>query len=402
MKKVFKIVLAVSILLVIAFFVYVFVAKPFEKITFSSLSEMLCEAVGINAEDPSEALLNLSVVSKNIEARGEERLTNEEAYSIISRTYLLVAEDEDPLVKIKDSDGISKIYKKDVAGLVERGYLGEVEKVNPKATAKFKDIEKLISKIRGTDVISSGSCYEKLGEGNISVKSEGVTLKNTVFRGDIIVCDTPKASITLSKVTVKGRLIIRAAKSPSVSLTDGTQITGGIYIVSAGGEATVECGEDVFCDVITNGRAKLSGNISTVTVLDNAEVKANGNLGIVRTGGAGEITLEGGNFSCIYAETSGANVRVESSVQGDKILVKEGFSGSTLNLAGEIKTLTCSAKNSVINVKGTAVLETLEILENSDNTNVLIEKRAKIENLNNDKNSKAAVIDNRSQWDGRR
>ncbi len=402
MKKVVKFLLAGLILLLMVFCVYVLGAKPFKKVTLSSISELLVEAVGIETEDPSEELLKLGVVSKNIEARGEEKLTNEEVYSIVSRMYLLASEDEKPLGKIKDGDDISKAFKKDIAGLIEKRYLEETEMLRPKAHAKFGDIKNLILKIRGTDITESGSCYEKIGEGNLSVKSEGVTLKNTVFEGDIIVCDTPSASISLSKVTVKGRLIIRAAKNTSVSLTDGTEVTGGVYITAAGGEATVECAEDVFCSVFSNGRARLLGNISAVTVLEGADVKTDGSLGLVKTGGAGEITLERGSFSYVYAESPGANIRIGEGVHGEKVLVQKSFNGSTLNIAGNVKTIICSSKNSVINIKGTAVLETLDILEGSDKTNVLIEKRAKIENLKNNENSNAVVIDNRSQWDGRR
>jgi hypothetical protein len=401
-KKVVKIILAVSVLLLVVFCVYVLVAKPFKKITFSSISELLCDAVGIETEDPSEELLKLSVVSKNISARGEERLTNEEAYSIVSRMYLLVSDDEKPLGKIKDSDDISKAYKKDIAGLIEKRYLDNDERLKPKSAAKFKDIKNLILKIRGTDITESGSCHEKIGEGNLSVKSQGVALKDTVFHGDIILCDTPLASISLSNVTVKGRLIIRAAKNTSVSLTDRTEVTGGVYITAAGGEATVECAQDVFCNVVSNGSARLLGNISSVTILEGADVKTEGTVGIIKTDGAGELSLERGSFGYIYAESPGSSIRIGEGVHGEKVLVQKAFNGSTLNVAGNVKTLSCSSKNSVINIKGTAVLGTLDIRENSDKTNVLIEKRAKIENLNNAENSNAAVIDNRSQWDGRR
>ena len=83
-------------------------------------------------------------------------------------------------------------------------------------------------------------------------------------------------------------------------------------------------------------------------------------------------------------------------------MVEQGFAGSTITVAGRVGSVKCQSKNSVINIKGTAVLQSLEVFENSDKTNVLIEKRAKIENLSNAENSGAAVIDNRSQWDGRR
>ena len=168
MKKVFKIFLTVLILLAVAFSVYVLVAKPFKKVTFLSLSEMLCDAVGLETDDPAEELLKLGVVSQNIEARGNDKLTNEEAYSIISRTYLYVSEDDKPLGKIKDKDDISSAFKKDIAGLLKAGYLEPDGTIKPRAKAPEKKISELISSIRGTDITEEGSCHDETRVGNIS------------------------------------------------------------------------------------------------------------------------------------------------------------------------------------------------------------------------------------------
>ena len=403
MKKVFKVLLTVLILLAVAFFVYVLIEKPFKKVTFSSLSEMLCDAVGVESEDPSRELLTLGVVSKNIEARENEKLTNEEAYSIISRMYLLYSDDDKLFSDIKDSDKISTAFKKDIAGLLKDGYLEKGGALKPKALANAKKIAEIVSSIRGTDVTQEGSCYgDAEAEGNLSIKSSGVTLSNTTFLGDIILCDTPSASISLSNVTVKGKVIVRAAKNTKLTLLDGTKVVGGVYVVSSTGEATVEGDETVAFDVVSNGKVSVSGNADTVTVLDNADITTNGTIGIVKTDGAGTISIENGRFDTVYARSQGANIRIGQGVTGEKIAVSDGFSGSTVTVSGNIETISCKATNSVINIKGTAVLGTLEVLEKSEKTTVLIEKRAVIENLSNAENSGATVIDNRSQWDGRR
>lgn len=401
MKKLIKILLAVVIVACVAFAIYAAVKRPFRKINCSELSAMLSEALDIDSEDPFALLCDMGMVDESISKDPDNYLKNEEAYSIISRAYLFNENDATSLNYISDSAKISSQFKYDLAGLVGEKYIDK-GKIRPASYARYNNIRKLILDIRGTDITAQGSCYDNITDGNFSIKSQGVTLTHAIFGNSIIVCDTDNATLELSGVILRGKLIVRAANGTKIVIKDETQIERGLYIVNAGGSCVVETDNTVSVKVICGGEAEIYGNVSELSMLEGSSAAINGGAATVKVKGQSLVDYQSGSFSLIYTQADEAEIRVNEGVTGTQLASSNEASKTKLTVGGTVEEISVETPESIVNLKSTAKVGTLNVYTGSDGTTVLIEKRAQINAVNKDDGVDASIIDNRSQYDGRR
>lgn len=400
-KGLIKVLIGIFAALIIGAIVFVSVKKPFRKITANELSLMLCEALEIETDTPFETFKEMGFVDEAITKNGDENLTVEEAYSLVSRVYMLNQNDATSLNYVSDNAKVSPSFKYDIAGIVGDRYV-EKGKINPKSLAKYRNISEVVAKIQGTEITESGECSDKVTTGNFTIKQKDVILTDVAFEGTIIVSDVENASITLSDVSLGGKLIIMASSGTKVVLNDGTKVFRGIYIVGAGGSVVVESDGTADAKIFTKAESQITGNFNEITLLEGATVNFNGKVETVKVKEKGEFNISEGSFSLIYSQAQEAQITVGEKVTGTQLALSPESKGNKVNFSGTAEDISIEANDSLVNIKATAVITKLNIFVGSDNSTVLIEKRAKTGTVTNEEGSGAALIDNRTQWDGRR
>lgn len=144
----------------------------------------------------------------------DNNITRQEAFVVLSRAFSLSSTTTTGLAKFSDADEVASWAKEGIEALVVNGYVGGSNgKLNPNAyitRAEFAQVMYNLIKAYTENEI------EVIGmsgiNGNLIIRGHEInSLKNVVINGDLIIGDGAPSNIKFENVTVKGRLVIRAA-----------------------------------------------------------------------------------------------------------------------------------------------------------------------------------------------
>ncbi|WP_135551724.1 YbhB/YbcL family Raf kinase inhibitor-like protein [Paenibacillus cymbidii] len=189
--------------------------------------------------------------------------------------------------------------------------------------------------------------------GNVTIAAGGVTLRNTVIAGDLLLAESiGDGDVLLDRVTVKGATTVQGGGANSVHLRDAVLVTvivdkktGDVRIVAEGGTS-----------------------VQSVTVQSGARLEtadeAGGAFGVVRLSErlpqGSQVTLAG-TFDSV--EISSAAVRVvvpQGTIR--QLTTVEGAAGATLDL-GEAATITRLVLEAALSVFGSGAIETAVVAD---------------------------------------
>src|SRR5450756_1504916 len=107
-------------------------------------------------------------------------------------------------------DSVSGWAKDGVASLVEAGHIaGSNGELNPKEKITRAEFAQMMNNLLVKYIQSAGVNSTSVN-GNVMINTPGVTLKNMVITGDLIIGDgVGNGVVTLDGVTVSGRTVIR-------------------------------------------------------------------------------------------------------------------------------------------------------------------------------------------------
>ena len=152
-----------------------------------------------------------------------QQITREEAFVVLARAFEVGTADAQSLAAYSDAAEVSEWARQAVAAMVAEGYVSGFDgKLSPKATITRAEFAAIMSKMVASYVTDATTINQDV-DGNLVVRSAGVTLKDMTVKGDLILADgLGKGSATLDNVTVTGRVIIRGGGENSVKFNQST------------------------------------------------------------------------------------------------------------------------------------------------------------------------------------
>ena len=237
----------------------------------------------------------------------QNSISRQEAASSLAR-LLNLDQTTQVLEQFEDSAQIPQWSRGSVGALVENGLMGgypdntfkptrSITRAEAVATLdRARNIEKRLFDKAGTYGPAAGT---KTIRGNVTISAAGVTLRNTVITGDLLLAESiGDGDVTLKNVTVKGTTTVAGGGSNSVQLIDcqipEIKVTkDGVRVVASGNtsiKVTVLESGAILVEVETTGpgfetvivsetippgsKISLSGNFESVEVGANVEIDA--------------------------------------------------------------------------------------------------------------------------------
>lgn len=211
----------------------------------------------------------LDVVNNRVNPN--DPLTREEAFEMMARAIAATGGKVEDLSKFSDADTVSNKYVNSVASLVNGGYVqgtgqGSTVIINPKAAITRAEFATLFGRVFEQYITEAG-VYTSVSDGNVIVKTEGVTLKDVVVTGDLIIGDgVGNGNVALDNVTVEGRLIVRGG---AVSING---VLKNVVVVNS--SAKLYLGADADIDTLTIAGDSITVNTALGSLVD--ELMING------------------------------------------------------------------------------------------------------------------------------
>lgn len=295
----------------------------------------------------------------------------------------LSVEDASFLLPKSVEDINKKLSKTELSDLFKEMFKKE-NTLSGNSYAKKADAEKLLSDLLGEEA-------NILGKGNKFFTGE--SLQNKRIEGNLLVIADNKR-IELSSVVATGKIIVVTSGKSEILFKNKTTANGGV-VVSSLGESCILNEKAGILDISAFGKIDIEGNLTGLIVNEGAEINIKGDIVKGEILG-GKLSYNEGQFNTLSFSGSSETV-IERAVSGNSFSVSG--EKSKLNFSGGAKVFEISAKDSLVNIKGGSQIGLLSITEISERTTVMIEKTAETEKMENA--GIAAVIDNRSKWDGR-
>jgi len=318
---------------------------------WSNGSYAILEGYGNGKFGPEDAIrdLDLTLILDRILGipqpawRDSVSLTREQAVVKIAEALKIVPVSNPSASQLfTDDSQISAQYKPLIYGMVARGYVHGVGdgRFSPKTNFTRAQILQIaynaISAI--SDSSETGGNYLE----DYVIRSSGATIKNTIVGADLIVGQgVGTGSTTLSRVTVRGRLLILGGGT--INIRDTSNISE-IYVYNTDNPVNIVFDQDSY-------------NNSMVYVEEGANVTINGYFG-----GA---TIVGPNATLTIDDATADSVYINPEATNSRLIVGCSSTAHTTTLT----TITVDAARSTVTVNPCATVNTIYV--NADNVKIL-------------------------------
>ena len=252
----------------------------------------------------------------------EAAVTREEAFTVLSRAFVLEDGSASVLDGFPDGADVSPWAVGGVAALIDSGCVnGAGGRLYPGAGITRAEFAQVISSLTGTYIAKGGTPPASL-DGNAAVRESGVTLDGITINGDLIIADGA-GSITLNHVAVTGRIVVRGG-ADGVRLT-GTTAGKGLVVDNPGGAAVINCTDGNPGTVTARSSFAVEGRLDNVIVEENATltVRKDARVGTVTVNadgatvtGDGRVTSVEANANHVSVTNPGARVTAASGTTG--------------------------------------------------------------------------------------
>ena len=252
----------------------------------------------------------------------EAAVTREEAFTVLSRAFVLEDGSASVLDGFPDGADVSPWAVGGVATLIDSGCVnGAGGRLYPGAGITRAEFAQVISSLTGTYIAKDGKPPASL-DGNAVVRESGVTLDGITINGDLIIADGA-GSITLNHVAVTGRIVVRGG-ADGVRLT-GTTAGKGLVVDNPGGAAVINCTDGNPGTVTARSSFAVEGRLDNVIVEENATltVRKDARVGTVTVNadgatvtGDGRVTSVEANANHVSVTNPGARVTAASGTTG--------------------------------------------------------------------------------------
>ncbi|QOX65598.1 hypothetical protein FRZ06_20680 [Anoxybacterium hadale] len=271
-------------------------------------------------------------------ANPTDRITREQAALMLARAFSV---DDNPgsTSKFIDKQEISSWAKSQVFGMEAAGFIsGYHSKFNPKSSITRAEVVTMINNAVKGYFMNPGT-YTTGANGLTIIKSDGVTLKDAVIDGDLIIAEgVAEGNVILDGAVIKGTLIARGGGENSVVITGGAEVKS-VKVEKLGGKIRIFADGVVINELDAAEQVILEGTFGTVTVAADVSVTIKGNIA--------ELDLRKGSIADIQSGT----ITALNIPSGATAIVTENASVKTLNVTGSAE-IKGTGKIEVANISG--------------------------------------------------
>ena len=158
----------------------------------------------------------------------EKSITRQEIMTVVARALQLDLDryEDTDLSQFPDAKQVSDWALPYVKAMVGAGYIqGRNTGLAPQDSITRAEFAQVFYNIISQYIVKSGSFSGSL-EGNLLIRTGDVTLKDTKIDGDLIIGNgAADGKITLSNVTITGRLVVWGGGTKAVYCSDGTDVS---------------------------------------------------------------------------------------------------------------------------------------------------------------------------------
>ena len=269
----------------------------------------------------------------------EDKITREQAFAILARALKLSSTDYSSLNRFTDKGQIADMFKGEISALAAGGYVvGNNNLLSPKENitrAQFAQVMYSIIK----SYINKAGTYTTVADGSVMVNVPGVTLKDVTVTGDLIIGDgVGTGDVTLDRVKVVGRTVIRGGGNNSIHVINGSVLTGTVIVDNVNNEVRIVTDSGTTIQKIEAGSdIVLEGNFANVTVI----------------GENSQVTVKG-QVANLVVEAPAADIIVEGFVT--KVETSKEATGTKISGSGRVSQVTVNANNVAVNTANTTVM----------------------------------------------
>lgn len=193
-------------------------------------------------------------------------ITREEAFAVLARALEVSGGQAEALAGYRDAAEVAPWAREAVAAMVAEGYVnGYNGKLAPKAPITRAEFAAMMSNLVQSYVTEATVVSEDV-DGNLVVRSAGVTLKDMTVDGDLILADgIGEGDAILDHVTVTGRVIVRGGGAESVHFNHST-VKGQVIMNDRNGVTRLVEKESQLGALVLYSDAILEGHFDQVTV----------------------------------------------------------------------------------------------------------------------------------------
>ncbi|MCX8129806.1 MAG: DUF1533 domain-containing protein [Clostridia bacterium] len=336
------------------------IIKRIEFITFINKVFNFTEKAKINVVDVISGSDDGNEVAKAVaagylQADGKKKVypyqpvAKADAAVMLAKVFDLKSSNTSNLNKYSDSDKIPYSSKEAISALDEKGYISGSSdgKFSPWSNLTRADAIVIIDKIIG-DLFNAKGTYKGSYKGNVVVSAESVNLKDTVIEGDLYLTEgIGDGDVTLDKVTVKGRTIVRGGGKHSIIIRNSS-LWGPVSVAKRDGliRLVAEGTTNIYNVQLNSGAILEENGVKTATGYKGFE-EIQINRGIAANQ---EMKFEG-DFSNINIEAASVNIQVDGTV--GKLQLRESGENTIIKVrSGTVSELLTQADKTVIEATG--------------------------------------------------
>ncbi len=140
----------------------------------------------------------------------ESPITREETFLVLARLFSLADGEASDLSGFLDAQSVSSWAVGGVSAIVNSGYVkGTDGKLNPQSYITRAEFASVIDRMLPNFIDQPGT-YTSLPEGNVMIRTSGVTLENVTTANDVIIGDgVDGAGVSINNGNLTGRTLIR-------------------------------------------------------------------------------------------------------------------------------------------------------------------------------------------------
>lgn len=327
-------------------------------------------------------------------------ISRQEAAKIIYELLKLNDSDQDysnVLTAFEDADDIPDWSQKYINDVVSEGYLKGYpdETVRPAKYITRAEALVMLDRVVG-ELINSPGVYgqdneQRVVEGNLTINTDDVTLKNTVIKGDLyLAAGIGEGEVNLDNVTVEGRTIVSGGGENSVIIIDSSlnlvivdKTFGKVRLLTRGNTKVVkvkvkttvrleEENEDSGFEEIEVNTRQSGENVELLGSFENVFINKNATVLIFANTKINHIETNGDAADSIVDILDGASVdllilNVPTNVKGKGTIKTVFINSNGSSIDQEVEEYRLSDEVEVVIISGDAVTENPE--EDTDTTN---------------------------------
>ena len=265
-------------------------------------------------------------------------ITRQEIMTVVARALYLDLDrfEKTDLSKFADYQQISDWALPYVRAMVGAGYIqGRDTGLAAQASITRAEFAQLFFNIVRQYITKSGSFNGNL-DGNLLIRSENVTLKDSVINGDLILGNgVADGKITLSNVTITGRLVVWGGGTAAVYCNDGTDV-GELIVCRVDNpvkvifdkESTLKVYSDIDVTITDRAKAYPETEVIFYDIGDILDVQKN--LNDIVDASKINVTISDHIYALVDKTTARAEMKNNSKTDTYQITVKRKDTGASV------------------------------------------------------------------------